>query len=153
MTDVDATGLRRAAQAIAWGRVAIGTTALVAPMAVVVPWVGAATDSANAASIRLLARTLGGRDLALGVGGLRALSHSEDEARPWVALSGVSDAVDALATMAAFAWLPRRTRWPILVASLGSALVSIRAATGLDTGLGTGVGDPQVPDRRAAGDA
>jgi hypothetical protein len=153
VTDVDATGLRLAAQAIAWGRVAIGTTALVAPRVVAGPWVGDATDSANATSIRLLARTLGGRDLALGVGALRALSRSDDEARPWVALGGVSDAVDALATVAAFSRLPRRTRWPILGASLGAALVSIRAATGLDTGVDTGLGHPLVPDRPAAGDA
>jgi hypothetical protein len=152
VSHVDATGLRRTAQAIAWGRVAIGATALVAPMMVAGFWVGDSTDSADSTSIRLLARTLGGRDLALGAGTLRALSRSDDEARPWVALAGVSDAVDALATVVAFARLPRRTRWPILGASLGAALVSIRAATGLDTGLGAGLGDPLVPDRPVAGD-
>ncbi|MDQ1361622.1 MAG: hypothetical protein QOJ44_1999, partial [Acidimicrobiaceae bacterium] len=71
-------------------------------------------------------------DLALGIGTLRALSRSDDEARPWVALAGVSDAVDALATVVAFAWLPRRTRWVVLGASLGGAIASIRAATELD---------------------
>ncbi len=97
------------------------------------PWVG---DSVDTTSIKLLARTLGGRDLALGIGTLRALSRSDDEARPWVALAGVSDAVDALATVVAFAWLPRRTRWVIVGASAGSALASIRAATGLDSATG-----------------
>lgn len=123
--------MRRAAQAIAWARVGLGSVALTAPPLVTRPWVGslAATPSG-----RLLARTLGGRDLALGIGTLRALSRSDEEARPWVALAGVSDAVDALATAVAFTSLPRRTRWVILGVSVSAALVSIRAATGLDTG-------------------
>jgi hypothetical protein len=133
---MEATTLRRTAQAIAWGRVAIGGTALVAPVVVARPWVG---DSADNPSVRLLARTLGGRDLALAFGTLRALSRSDEEARPWVALAGVSDTVDALATVVAFAWLPRRTRWVILGASVGAALASIRAATGLDAELDAGL--------------
>jgi hypothetical protein len=142
------------AQAIAWGRVAIGATALAAPTVVAGPWVGPSAGSTHATAIKLLARTLGGRDPALGLGTLRALSRSGDEARPWVALAGVSDAVDALATVVAFAWLPHRTRWPILGASLGAALVSIRAATGLDAGLGTGtgIGESRVPVRPVASD-
>jgi hypothetical protein len=127
---MEATTLRRAAQAIAWGRVGLGSAALVAPLVVTRPWVGGAAGTPAA---RLLARTLGGRDLALGIGTLRALSRSDEEARPWVALAGVSDAVDALATVVAFAWLPRGTRWVILGASVSASLVSIRAATGLDT--------------------
>jgi hypothetical protein len=126
---MEATTLRRTAQAIAWGRVVIGSTALVAPPVVTRPWVGASADTTPA---KLLARTLGGRDLALGVGTLRALSRSDEEARPWVALGGVSDAVDALATVTAFASLPRRTRWLMLGTCVGAALVSIRAASGLD---------------------
>ncbi|HEX3565878.1 MAG TPA: hypothetical protein VHU17_10945 [Acidimicrobiales bacterium] len=132
---MEATTLRRAAQAIAWGRVGLGSAALVAPLVVTRPWVGGSADTPSA---RLLARTLGGRDLALGVGTLRALSRSDEEARPWVALAGVSDAVDALATVLSFPWLPRRTRWLILGACVSASLVSIRAATGLDAGAGTG---------------
>jgi hypothetical protein len=141
VTQVDTARLRQAAQAIAWARVAIGSTALIAPLAAGRPWVG---DSVEPTSMKLLARTLGGRDLALGIGTLRALSRSDDEARPWVALAGVSDAVDALATVVAFAWLPRRTRWVIVGASAGAALVSIRAATGLDSA--TGLDGPSGPD-------
>ena len=132
---MNTTKLRRAAQAIAWGRVAIGGTALVAPMAVTRPWVG---DYADAKPVELLARVLGARDLALGAGTLRALARSDDEARPWVALAGASDGVDALVTVAAFAWLPRRARWLVLGASLGAALASIRAATELDRATASG---------------
>ena len=135
------------AQAIAWGRVALGGTALVAPLAVARVWVG---DSADRTSIKLLARTLGGRDLALGVGTLRALSRSDDEGRPWVALSGIADAVDTVATVVAFAALPRRTRWAVLGASAGAAVASIRIATGLDRP--TGLDCPTGLDRPAPGD-
>jgi len=128
---MEATMLRHTARAVAWGRVAIGGTALVAPPVVTRPWVGPSADTTPA---KLLARTLGGRDLALGIGTLRALSRSDEEARPWVALGGVSDAVDALATVVAFASLPRRTRWLMLGTCVGAALVSIRAASGLDAG-------------------
>ena len=58
---------------------------------------------------------MGGRDLALGVGALRALRISDDEARPWVALGGMADAVDALATVLAFRPCPAAAggaSWP-----------------------------------------
>ncbi|HEY6625092.1 MAG TPA: hypothetical protein VIX85_14740 [Acidimicrobiales bacterium] len=124
-----ATRGRRLAQAIAWGRVAIGGTALVGPLALGRLWVG---ESVDTTPIKLLARALGARDLALGVGTLRALSRSDEEARPWVALAGASDAVDALVTLVAFARLPPRTRWAVLGASAGAAVASIRAAIELD---------------------
>jgi hypothetical protein len=81
---------------------------------------------------RMLARTMGGRDLVLGLGTLRALSVSDAEGRPWVALGGVADAVDAVAGIVAFSHLPRRTRWGILALTLGAAVISARAAIALD---------------------
>lgn len=120
---------RKLAHVIAVGRVGIGATALVAPALVARPWVGGPADgSAN----RLLARAMGGRDLALGIGALRALRRSDDEARPWVALGGMADSVDALATAAAFTSLPGRSRWGILALTAGAAVVSARVAASLD---------------------
>ncbi len=121
---------RNLARLIAWGRIAIGCTALAAPVVVARPWIG---DGADINSARLLARAMGGRDLALGIGALRALSVSDSEARPWVALGGVADAVDLLATLAAFGQLPRRSRWGIVAITAGAAAVSVRAAIALDT--------------------
>lgn len=119
---------RRLAQLVAWGRVGIGITALAAPTAMARPWIGeAASGSAN----RLLARTMGGRDLALGIGAVRALADSDGAARPWVALGGVADSVDALATVVAFATLPRYSRWGILATTVGAAAVSIGVALSL----------------------
>jgi hypothetical protein len=120
---------RRAAQLTALGRIAIGCTALVAPTLMTRPWIGDGADSADA---RLLARTMAGRDLALGLGTFRALGVDDAEARPWVALAGVADAVDATVTMVAFRRLPPLTRWVILASTLGAALVSFRVAVALD---------------------
>jgi len=126
---------RRLAQLIALGRIGIGCTALVAPTLMTRPWIG---DGAGTADARLLARTMGGRDLALGIGTLRALTVDDAEARPWVALAGAADAVDATVTILAFRRLPPLTRWGILASTVGAALVSFRVAVALEPGADTG---------------
>jgi hypothetical protein len=121
--------VRRSARLVAWGRVGIGLTAVAAPTLMARPWIG---PPAEGAAGRLLARTMGGRDLALGLGALRALARSDQEARPWVALGGMADAVDALASLVSFRTLPRVSRWGILASTAGAALVSLRVAASLD---------------------
>ena len=76
---------------------------------------------------------MGGRDLVLGIGTLRGLSVSDAEGRPWVALGGVADLVDAVATLVAFGHLPRRARWAYLAIALGAAVTCTRAAIALDS--------------------
>jgi hypothetical protein len=119
----------RLAQLVAVGRIGIGCTALAAPTLMTRPWIGDAAESPDA---RLLSRTMGGRDLALGLGTLRALAVADAEARPWVALAGMADAVDAAVTLLAFRRLPRLTRWGILASTLGAAVVSFRVALALE---------------------
>ncbi|HVB93502.1 MAG TPA: hypothetical protein VND67_04225 [Acidimicrobiales bacterium] len=121
---------RTMARLVAWGRVGVGAAAVLTPSLVARPWVGDVGDDVPA---RLLARAMGGRDLVLGIGTLRGLSVSDAEGRPWVALSGVADAVDALSTMVAFAHLPRRSRWGYLAIAVGAAVTSTRAAIALDS--------------------
>ncbi|MGA3149155.1 MAG: hypothetical protein ABSF33_17025 [Acidimicrobiales bacterium] len=127
------TSTQTLARLIASGRVAVGLAAVTAPTLMARPWIG---DASAGTASRLLARTMGGRDLALGIGALRALSVSDQEARPWVALGGTADAVDALATAIAFRSLPRRSRWGILALTVGAAVVSIRVAVSLDRPTG-----------------
>jgi len=119
----------RLAQLIAIGRIGIGCIALAAPTVMTRPWIGDAAESPDA---RLLSRTMGGRDLALGLGTLRALGVDDAEARPWVVLAGMADAVDAAVTLLAFRRLPRLTRWGILASTVGAALVSFRVAPDLE---------------------
>lgn len=128
---MDTLDPRPLARLIAWGRVGIGVSAIVAPTLMARPWIGAQAGDPGS---RLLARTMGGRDVALGVGTLRALGRTDAEARPWVALGGMADAVDALATLLAFGTLPRRSRWGILAVTVGAALASTRVAEALDRG-------------------
>jgi hypothetical protein len=134
---VDDSLSRPVAQLIAWGRVGLGVSAIVAPTLVARPWIG--PDAASSGG-RTLARTMGGRDLALGIGALRALGLSDQEARPWVALGGMADAVDALATVVAFGSLPRHSRWGILALTVGAAVVSTRVAVALDAVSTDGAG-------------
>ncbi len=61
------------AAALAAARTGIGVVALVCPEVVGRPWVG---DAAGTAQGRVLARALGGRDLALGLGALAALRRA-----------------------------------------------------------------------------
>jgi hypothetical protein len=81
---------------------------------------------------------MGGRDLALGLGALRSLGLADQEARPWLALGGMADAVDALATVVAFGSLPRRTRWGILAMTVGAAAASFEVVRSLDSPPATG---------------
>ena len=108
----------------------VGTAAVLTPSLVARPWVGDVGDDVPA---RLLARAMGGRDLVLGIGTLRGLSVSDAEGRPWVALSGVADLVDAVATLVSFGHLPRRARWVYLAIALGASVASTRAAIALDS--------------------
>jgi hypothetical protein len=118
---------------VAWGRMGIGVTAVVAPSRMARPWIGEAADRDGAL---LLARAMGGRDLALGIGTLRGLAQSDQAARPWVALGGLADGIDAVATVVAFGALPRRSRWAIAALTIGAAAVSTRAASALDSERG-----------------
>ena len=133
---------RTLARIIASGRVAIGALAIAAPTLMARPWIG---DASTGTGARLLARTMGGRDLALGIGALRALGASDQEARPWLALGGTADAVDALATAIAFRSLPPRSRWGILALTVTAAVASIRVAVALDAPPVRPVGPGSTP--------
>ena len=101
-------------------RCAIGLSALLAPTLPARPWVG--KDEARRVSVRLFARTLGGRDIALGLGAIVA-PNTERGLSSWIQLGALADAGDFLATIAAFRRLPKLSRWLILVLTLGAALV------------------------------
>jgi len=120
---------RQLAEAVAWGRVAIGVTALVAPTVPLRPWVG--RDFAWQPRAKLLARSLGARDLALGIGVILALRH-DAPVRGWVEGSGLADAGDTLATLLAFGKLPKGGRWLVLLSAGGAAAAARLAAPKVD---------------------
>ena len=109
---------RQLAETVAWSRVAIGAVALLAPTVPLRPWVG--RDFAWQPRAKLLARSLGARDLALGLGVILALRH-DAPVRGWVEGAGVADAGDCLATLLAFGKLPKAGRWLVLLSAAGAA--------------------------------
>jgi hypothetical protein len=119
---MDKDSARQLATAIAWTRIAIGVTALLAPQIPLRPWVG--REIAWRPRAKLLGRSLGGRDLALGLGVILALRH-DAPVRGWVEAGGLADAGDVLATLLAFGSLPRMGRWMVL-ASAGGAVACAR---------------------------
>jgi hypothetical protein len=118
---------RMLAIAVAGGRAALGVTAIVAPDAVARPWIG---DDGGGPGRRVLARALGGRDLALGLGALAA-ARPEGQLRGWVEAGGLADAGDVAATVLAFRHLPARGRWLVLAAAGGAVAAAALAAPSL----------------------
>ena len=128
--------IRGGAAAIAAARTAIGVVALAAPTVVTRPWLGPDRGPA----VRVLGRGLGGRDLALGLGALAALQQPPAGPRLaghpgiWIGLGAVSDAMDVLATVAAWDELPPVGRWLVAVSAGGAAVAGGVAAGSLLTG-------------------
>jgi hypothetical protein len=114
---------------VAWSRIAIGVVALLAPAAPLRPWLG--REFAGDSRAKLLARSLGARDLALGLGVILALRH-EGPVRGWVEGAGMADAGDCLATLLAFGKLPKAGRWLVLGSAAGAAATARLIAPAID---------------------
>jgi hypothetical protein len=110
---------RRAAGLLATGRAVLGLAVLVAPEAVTSRWLGA---QASHPAVRYLARSIGARDLALGILALRTLQ--DPRVAPQVlAACALADSADALATVAARSQLPA-------TGAIGTVAVAGAAAAG-----------------------
>ena len=108
---------RRGAWALAAGRVALGAAVLAAPEKVTGRWLG---EHAGRPVVRYLARSLGARDVALGVLVLATLDDRELGPRAQAACA-VVDSVDALATLAARSELPAAGIAGVAVVAGGAA--------------------------------
>ena len=127
---MDRDKARQIAEAIAIGRIGIGVVALVAPTVPLRPWVG--RDFAWQPRAKLLARSLGARDLALGIGVMLALRHKAP-VRGWVEGAALADAGDTLATLLAFGKLPKSGRWLVLASAAGAVAAARLAAPMVDS--------------------
>lgn len=103
---------RLAATALAGLRVGIGLLALVLPKVALRPWVGAPVSDEPGG--KLLARSVGARDIALGAGVILA-GRQDAPVRGWVEAGALADGGDLFATLLAFGKLPKLTRWGILL--------------------------------------
>jgi hypothetical protein len=126
---MDRDAARALAASVAWGRIGLGVTAMLTPAVPLRPWVG--RDIAWRPRAKMLARALGARDIALGVGVILALRH-EAPVRGWVEGGGLADAGDLVATLLAFGTLPRLGRWAVLGSTAGAVAASRLAAPAVD---------------------
>ena len=100
-----AAGARRGARLLAAGRATLGVAVLAAPERVTARWLG--QGNAEKPVVIDLARSLGARDLALGIATLQTLDDAVLGPRVQ-ALCALVDSVDALATLLAREQLPRK---------------------------------------------
>jgi hypothetical protein len=119
---------RRGAAALGAVRAALGVVAFIAPDRVVEPWVGPVVDPDKRA---VLARALGGRDVALGLGALAAL-RGRSSLRSWVIAGGLADAGDLTATLMGL----RRLPWTGRVGVVAITAAAVAGAAVVAVGLG-----------------
>jgi hypothetical protein len=107
---------------VAVGRIIAGALFLAFPRPLVRTWTGTEDRRSH-----VLGRAIGARDLALGLGALVALRR-DASVRAWFEAALLSDAADAVVTVAAFRHLPRGGRWVVLAAEVTGASASRLAA-------------------------
>ena len=110
------------------GRALFGAIALVAPGLATRVWTGPGTDTFGA---RVLARGLGARDLAVGMGTLVALEDDEAVAK-WLQAGAIADLGDVFGLLSSFGQLPRWRRWASLATAGGAAYIGFRLSGELD---------------------
>ena len=108
----------QAVRALAWMRIGLGVVAFVAPSLPARPWIGA---DAGRGSAKTLARALGARDVALGLGTLLA-QRNGGPVRGLLEGSALADGGDVIATLVGWGTRPRLGRVAVLAAASGGAL-------------------------------
>jgi hypothetical protein len=110
-----------------WLRTAVGVALIVAPGA---PLRLAGGGPSTGAAL-LLMRTIGIRDLVLGLGAVTASrSGGADEARRWTSATLASDALDTVVSLAAVRSIGRRDSWLAAGLAFGFACGDVRALRG-----------------------
>jgi hypothetical protein len=125
---MDSARLEQLARTNAWGRTVIGAALVLRPEMVARSWVG--DDQLNDGA-KLLARAVGGRDVALGIGLNLALAKG-GPTRGWLEASALADAVDAAATLIGWRSLPPAGRVGVLAIAAVSAVQCALVARGID---------------------
>jgi hypothetical protein len=115
---------RHVIRLLAMGRIGLGTAMLLVPGRASRAWLGEVSGRRPA---QVAVRALGARDLAVGVGMLRALDSGDNSLRDWVTVSGACDLSDAVATLLAYPSLPTRGRAVALLVAAGAAAATFVA--------------------------
>jgi hypothetical protein len=120
--------MRILAGLISFGRLLFGVAFIAEPKLMDRGWIG---KQARLPGAQVLARAVGARDLALGLGGLQALKRDDGSARSWLAAGSICDAVDFGATWVAGRGIPRQARSGVLGIAGVFSLLSALAAAGI----------------------
>jgi hypothetical protein len=112
---------------ISLGRILFGAVFISQPKVMDPGWIG---RQARLPGAQVLARGVGARDLALGLGGIQAAVRNDGSARAWMAAASLCDAVDFAATQAAGRGIPRKSRTAVLAIASAGAVLSAVAALG-----------------------
>jgi hypothetical protein len=122
--------VKLAARLLHGGRVALGAALLIAPQRTARGWVG---DLADRPGVQALVRSVGVRDVVLGMIALHTLDHPDVGPR-WQATVGAVDAVDALATGLAASDLPARGVAATVAIAGGAAAAGFHFSRALKAG-------------------
>jgi hypothetical protein len=120
--------MRFLAGLISFGRFLFGVAFIAQPKLMDRSWIG---KQARLPGAQVLARAVGARDLALGLGGLQAVRRNDGSAQPWLAAAAICDVVDFGATWAAGRGIPRQARTGVLAIAGVFSLLSAIAAAGI----------------------
>jgi hypothetical protein len=118
--------MRLLAGLISLGRFCFGIAFIAEPKLMERAWIG---KQARLPGAQVLARAVGARDVALGLGGMQAAARNDGSAQPWLGAAALCDAVDFGASWAAGRRIPRQARTGVLaVAGVFSLLSAVAAA-------------------------
>jgi hypothetical protein len=116
------------ARLLSLGRIVIGTAAFIAPRRFARSWTG---EDGVRTTGTMAVRGLGARDVALGLGTLRAL-EGEGPVRVWLEAQALADASDVFSTLTSFRSLPPLRRLVALVTAASGCYIGVRCAGELD---------------------
>jgi hypothetical protein len=119
---------RDLALANARGRMAIGAALVLAPRLAGPMWIG---DEAERPAVKVLARAVGARDVALGLGIAVALDRGAP-VRGWLEGAALADGVDLAATLLARDSIPSGARRAVALIAGGSLVACAALARALD---------------------
>ena len=115
-------------RAVAIARIALGASFVLFPGGALRAWPGGGL--AKGPVVTMLARTVGVRDIALGLGTLMAVQH-DAPVRGWLEAAMLADAGDAAVILLGFRHLPRMRAVAMLGASVGAAVAGRRLVSAL----------------------
>jgi hypothetical protein len=110
-------------ESMGWLRTAVGVSLLFLPA---VP-MRLAGDHAPTSTSVLLMRTIGIRDLVLGLGAVTASRRADGDGGPWTTMALASDSLDTVVSLASVRSIGRRDAWSAAALAFAFACGDVQA--------------------------